>query len=82
MRDGFVSVLVVFAGFSHAAPSAQQRPPVIDMHMHAWRRGSRGKIRRHVVPAGSNRPPTWSNPNAPRKIMRGSRVTHRTGPRL
>ena len=35
MRNWFVSVLVVFAGLSHAAPSAQQRPPVIDMHMHA-----------------------------------------------
>jgi hypothetical protein len=29
------SVLVVFAGLSHAACSAQQRAPVIDMHMHA-----------------------------------------------
>ena len=35
MRNGFVSVLVVFAGLSHAASSAQQRAPVIDMHMHA-----------------------------------------------
>ena len=35
MRNWFVSVLVVFAGLSHAAPSAQQRAPVIDMHMHA-----------------------------------------------
>ena len=35
MRNGFVSVLVVFAGLSHAALSAQQRAPVIDMHMHA-----------------------------------------------
>ena len=29
------SVLVVFAGLSHAACSAQERAPVIDMHMHA-----------------------------------------------
>jgi predicted TIM-barrel fold metal-dependent hydrolase len=35
MRNWFVSVLVVFAGLSHAAPSAQKRAPVIDMHMHA-----------------------------------------------
>ena len=35
MRNGFVSVLVVYAGLSHAGPSAQQRGPAIDMHMHA-----------------------------------------------
>ena len=35
MRNGFVSVLFVFAGLSHAASSAQQRAPVIDTHMHA-----------------------------------------------
>jgi hypothetical protein len=35
MRNWLVSVLVVFAGLSHAAPSAQRRAPVIDMHMHA-----------------------------------------------
>ena len=35
MRNWFVSVIVVFAGLSHAALSAQQRAPVIDMHMHA-----------------------------------------------
>ena len=35
MRNGFVSVLVVLAGLSHSALSAQQRAPVIDMHMHA-----------------------------------------------
>jgi uncharacterized protein len=29
------SVLVVIAGLSHAALSAQERPPVIDMHIHA-----------------------------------------------
>ena len=35
MRNWFVSVLVVVAGLLHAALSAQQRAPVIDMHMHA-----------------------------------------------
>jgi hypothetical protein len=35
MRNWFVPVLVVFAGLSHAALSAQKRAPVIDMHMHA-----------------------------------------------
>ena len=35
MRKWFVSVLLVFAGLSHAAPSAQKRATVIDMHMHA-----------------------------------------------
>jgi hypothetical protein len=35
MHNEFVSVLVVVAGLSHAARSAQQRAPVIDMHMHA-----------------------------------------------
>jgi hypothetical protein len=35
MRNWFVFVLVVSAGVSHAALSAQQRAPVIDMHMHA-----------------------------------------------
>ena len=35
MRNWFVSVLVMFAGLSHAALSAQQRGPVIDMHLHA-----------------------------------------------
>jgi hypothetical protein len=35
MRNWFVSVLLVLAGLSHAALSAQQRAPVIDMHMHA-----------------------------------------------
>ena len=35
MRNWFGSVLVVFAGLSHAEPSAQQRAPVIDMHLHA-----------------------------------------------
>ena len=33
MRNWFVYVLVVFAGLSHAALSAQKRAPVIDMHM-------------------------------------------------
>ncbi|HEU4690234.1 MAG TPA: hypothetical protein VFS23_17805, partial [Vicinamibacterales bacterium] len=35
MRNGLVSVLVMLAGLSYAALSAQQRAPVIDMHMHA-----------------------------------------------
>src|SRR5688500_3657957 len=35
MRNWFVSVLVVFAVLSHAALTAKQRAPVIDMHMHA-----------------------------------------------
>ena len=32
LRNWLVSVLVVFTGLSHAALSAQQRAPVIDMH--------------------------------------------------
>src|SRR5687767_14404896 len=35
MRNWFVSVLVLCAGLSHAALSAQARAPVIDMHLHA-----------------------------------------------
>jgi predicted TIM-barrel fold metal-dependent hydrolase len=35
MRNAYVSVFAVLAGLSHAAPFAQQRDPVIDMHMHA-----------------------------------------------
>ena len=35
MRNWFASVVVVFAGLSHASPAAQKRAPVIDMHMHA-----------------------------------------------
>ena len=35
MRNGLVSVLVMLAGLSYAALSAQQCAPVIDMHMHA-----------------------------------------------
>jgi uncharacterized protein len=35
MRNWLVSVLLVFAGLTHAAPAAQKPAPVIDMHMHA-----------------------------------------------
>src|SRR5688572_33081045 len=59
MRNGFVSVLVVFAGLSHAALSAQERPPVIDMHMHAH----------HIpldLPAGAP-PPCLPRPCQPKR---------------
>ena len=51
------SVLVVFAGLSHAALAAQKRPPVIDMHMHAH----------HIpldLPAGAP-PPCFPRPCQP-----------------
>jgi uncharacterized protein len=52
------SVLVVFAGLSHALVSAQERAPVIDMHMHAH----------HIpldLPAGAP-PPCFPRPCQPK----------------
>ena len=57
MRNGFVSVLVVIAGLSHGALSAQKGGPVIDMHMHAH----------HIpldLPAGAP-PPCFPRPCQP-----------------
>src|SRR5688572_31615755 len=55
MRNWFVSVLVVFAGLSHAALSAQKRAPVIDMPMHA---PHTPVDRRAGSPPGSPPPPS------------------------